>query len=299
MSEVKTARLNVASVIISKLKDYGQLTKFRLSLLVVFSSAIGFLIAADGHWQLPQLILFLAGGFLVTGASNALNQVIEKDFDRLMNRTMKRPLPDERMSVMEALLTAGIFAVGGLLIFLLYFNELAAILSALALLSYAFIYTPLKRFSSVAVFVGAIPGALPLLIGVVSATGTFTVIGIALFAIQFIWQFPHFWAIAWVSNDDYVRAGYHLLPSKEGRTKFSALQNVLYILALIPVSLVPAWLGLTGWISAIIVLLCGVVFLYQSFLLYKECSVSAARKLMFGSFFYLPIVQLALYFDRI
>lgn len=286
-------------MIIAKVKDYGQLVKFRLSLLVVFSSAIGFLIAANGNWQWPQLILLLIAGFLVTGSSNALNQVIEKDFDRLMDRTMNRPLPDNRMSVMEALLAAGIFAVGGLLIFLLYFNQLSAILSALALLTYAFIYTPLKRVSPIAVFVGAIPGALPLLIGVVSATGGITPMGIGLFFIQFMWQFPHFWAIAWVSNDDYVRAGYYLLPSKQGRTKFSALQIVLYILALIPVSLIPSWFGYTGWASAIIISLCGIVFLYQALLLYSECTVAAARKLMFGSFFYLPIVQLALYLDSI
>src|SRR5436190_10736412 len=154
MSEVRTEKLSAFTVIIEKVKDYGQLSKFRLSLLVVFSSLIGFLIAANGNWQWPQLILFLIAGFLVTASSNALNQVIEKDFDRLMNRTMKRPLPDDRMSVMEALLAAGIFAVGGLSIFLVYFNALAAILAALALLTYAFIYTPLKRFSSIAVFVG-------------------------------------------------------------------------------------------------------------------------------------------------
>ena len=299
MSEVRTEKLSITSVVISKMKDYGQLAKFRLSSLVVFSSFIGFLFGANGDWQWPQLILFLAGGFLVTASSNALNQVIEKDFDRLMNRTMKRPLPDERMSVMEALLTAGIFGVGGITIFLVYFNELSAILSALALLTYAFIYTPLKRFSSIAVFVGALPGALPPLIGVVSAAGTFTSMGLALFAIQFMWQFPHFWAVAWVAHDDYVKAGYHLLPSKGGRTKFSALQTVLYILALIPVSLVPAWFGLSGWISALIVLASGLAFLYQSLSLYKECTVPAARKLMFGSFFYLPIVLFALYLDRI
>src|ERR1043165_9751980 len=292
MSEVRTEKLSAAAVIVAKLKDYGQLAKFRLASLVVFSSSIGFLIAVNGAWQWSQLILFLVAGFLVTAASNALNQVIEKDFDRLMNRTMNRPLPADRMSVMEALLVAGIFAVGGLSIFLVYFNALSAILAALALLTYAFIYTPLKRFSSIAVFVGAIPGALQLLIGVVSATGTFTAIGVALFAIQFLWQFPHFWSIAWVSNDDYVRAGYHLLPSKEGRTKFSALQNVLYILALIPVSMIPLWLGMAGWFSALIVLLCGILFLYQSIMLYKECSVVVARRLMFGSFLYLPVVLL-------
>jgi len=299
MSEVRAAKLSVWSVILSKMKDYGQLAKFRLSSLVVFSSLIGFLFGANGDWQWSQLILFVMGGFLVTASSNALNQVFEKDYDRLMNRTMRRPLPDERMSITEALLTAGIFGVGGISIFLIYFNQLSAILSALALLTYAFIYTPMKRVSPAAVFVGALPGALPPLIGVVSASGTFTALGFALFAIQFMWQFPHFWAVAWVAHDDYVRAGYHLLPSREGRTKFSAMQTVLYILALIPVSLVPMWFGFTGWISAIIVLTCGIAFLYQSVSLYRECTIAAAKRLMFGSFFYLPIVLLALYIDRI
>lgn len=299
MSEVRTEKLSVSALFLSKMKDYGQLAKFRLSSLVVFSSLIGYLFAANGGWEWSQLILFLTGGFLVTASSNALNQVIEKEFDRLMNRTMKRPLPDERMSVMEALLTAGVFGVGGITIFLVYFNQLSAILSALALLTYAFIYTPLKRFSPIAVFVGALPGALPPLIGIVSAAGSITTLGLSLFAIQFLWQFPHFWAVAWVAYDDYVRAGYHLLPSRSGRTKFSALQTVFYIIALIPVSLVPAWFGFTGVVSAVVVLLCGLVFLFQALNLFRECTVPAARKLMFGSFFYLPVVLLALYLDRI
>jgi protoheme IX farnesyltransferase len=280
MSEVRTEKLSTASVIISKMKDYGQLAKFRLSSLVVFSSFIGFLFGAHGDWQWPQLILFLAGGFLVTASSNALNQVIEKDFDRLMNRTMKRPLPDERMSVMEALLTAGIFGVGGITIFLVYFNELSAILSALALLTYAFIYTPLKRFSSIAVFVGALPGALPPLIGVVSASGSFTSIGLALFAIQFMWQFPHFWAVAWVAYDDYVKAGYHLLPSKGGRTKFSALQTVLYILALIPVSLVPCLSQPAGEVYFGWALLLGSIQLMCAAGFFMQLSERAARRLL-------------------
>ena len=299
MSEIRTEKLSVSALILSKMKDYGQLAKFRLSSLVVFSSLIGYLFAANGGWEWSQLILFLTGGFLVTASSNALNQVIEKEFDRLMNRTMKRPLPDERMSVMEALLTAGVFGVGGITIFLVYFNQLSAILSALALLTYAFIYTPLKRFSPIAVFVGALPGALPPLIGIVSAAGSITTLGLSLFAIQFLWQFPHFWAVAWVAYDDYVRAGYHLLPSRSGRTKFSALQTVFYIIALIPVSLVPAWFGFTGVVSAVVELLCGLVFLFQALNLFRECTVPAARKLMFGSFFYLPVVLLALYLDRI
>ncbi|MCY7410888.1 MAG: heme o synthase [Chitinophagales bacterium] len=298
MSEIITAQLSLSKIISSKLKDYAQLFKFRLSSLVVFSAAIGFLMAANGNWSAPQFVLFCLAGFLVTASANALNQVIEKDYDLLMNRTMNRPLPQERMTIMEALLVAGIFGVGGISIFLIYFNPLAAIFSALSLLTYAFIYTPLKRFSSIAVFVGAIPGALPPLIGWVSVSGKVELFAVLLFGIQFLWQFPHFWAIAWVSYDDYIKAGYKLLPSSEGRNKYSAMQNILYILALIPMSLVPAYFGFTGIISAVIVMLCGIAFLYQAFLLFNECTIPAAKKLMFGSFFYLPIVQLALFLDR-
>ncbi|MEO6168887.1 MAG: protoheme IX farnesyltransferase, partial [Chitinophagales bacterium] len=186
-----------------------------------------------------------------------------------------------------------------IMLIVFYFNQLAALFSALALLSYAFIYTPLKRFSPIAVFVGAIPGALPPLIGWVAFTGHLSPVAFALFGIQFMWQFPHFWAIAWVGYDDYMKAGYKLLPSKEGRSKFSAIQIMFYALALIPVSLLPAVLGISGIVSAVIVLLCGIVFLTQTIILIRQCSIEAAKKLMFGSFFYLPIVQLAIYFDRI
>jgi protoheme IX farnesyltransferase len=299
MSDVKTTQFRLTQLISLKLRDYAQLFKFRLASLVVFSAAIGFLMAANGNWLMPQFILFCLAGFLVTASSNALNQVIEKDYDLLMTRTMNRPLPQERMTGMEALLVAGIFGVGGISIFLIYFNPLAAIFSALSLLTYAFIYTPLKRFSPIAVFVGAIPGALPPLIGWVSITGKIETFAILLFGIQFLWQFPHFWSIAWVSYDDYMKAGYKLLPSSEGRTKYSAIQNVFYILALIPMSLVPAWFGFTGFVSSFVVLAVGILFLFQAIKLYKECSITAARKLMFSSFFYLPIVQLALFLDRI
>ncbi len=294
-----TATVNIAQGISAKLKDYAALVKFRLSLLVVFSSGIGFLFAGYSsiNWFLFSMICL--GGFFTTAASNAINQVIEKDFDALMSRTQNRPLPTERMNSIEALLIAGISAVLGIGILWIYFNQLAALFAAVALISYAFIYTPLKRYSPVAVFIGAIPGALPPLIGYVAATDRLDQVALILFGIQFFWQFPHFWAIAWVAFDDYMKAGYRLLPSSEGRTKFSALQNIIYILVLIPISLVPFAIGLTGWLSAIIIFVTGLVFLYQSIQLYAECSVAAARRLMFGSFFYLPIVQLALLFDRI
>lgn len=299
MQQVKAEKFSAGTLVMSRVRDYAMLFKFRLSLLVVFSSGIGYLMAVQGTINWGAFWILVLGGFLTTAASNALNQVIEKDFDKLMKRTANRPLPTDRMSVMEALLVAGIAGVAGISILYFEFNAYAALFSAVALLSYAFIYTPLKRFSPVAVFVGAIPGALPVLIGWVSATGTVTYPVLMLFAIQFIWQFPHFWAIAWVGYDDYMKAGYKLLPSREGRTKASAMQNIIYILALIPISLLPYFFNQTGLVSAIIVSICGLLFLYQSINLFRHCDIPSAKKLMFGSFFYLPIVQLALYFDRI
>lgn len=277
-----------------KLKDYVLLTKVRLSSLVIFSSAIGYLVAPHTMIDWGKICWLLLGGFLTTAGSNALNQVIEKDYDKLMSRTADRPLPTGRMSVTEALLAAGICGVGGVLVLWYNFNVLTAFISAVALLSYAFIYTPLKRISPIAVFVGAIPGALPPVIGWVAATGSISQEAIILFAIQFIWQFPHFWAIAWVCYDDYKKAGFKLLPSKEGRNKFSALQNIIYILVLIPVSIIPMSMNMTGWIPTTFVLFAGVLFLIPAIRLYRECSMKAAKQLMFTSFIYLPIVQLAL-----
>ncbi len=299
MQQVKAVKYQAGALVMQRVRDYSMLFKFRLTTLVVFSSGIGFLMAQTGpiHWN--GFWLLILGGFMVTGASNALNQVIEKDFDRLMKRTENRPLPTGRMTTMEALLVAGLTGVAGITLLYLSFNALSALFSAVALLSYAFIYTPLKRFSPVAVFVGAIPGALPALIGWVSATGEVGTVGLFLFGIQFMWQFPHFWAIAWVAYDDYTRAGYKLLPSSEGRTRASALQNIIYIIALIPVSLLPFLFHKTGVVSAVIVVLAGIFFLYQAVNLFLRCDIPSAKKLMFGSFFYLPIVQLALYFDRI
>lgn len=282
-----------------KLKDYALLTKVRLAALVVFSSAIALAMASDGHASWLDIAMICLGGFLTTGASNALNQVIEKDFDLLMNRTMNRPLPQERMSVIEALLVAGVMGVGGIGLLWIYFNQLAALFAALALLSYAFIYTPMKRYSPVAVVVGAVPGALPPLIGWVAATGHLEMGALAMFAIQFVWQFPHFWAIAWVSHDDYTRAGYKLLPSAEGRNKSSALQTLIVTALILPVGFWPLYLGIAGWMSASVVTAAGLFFFLQSVELYRTCSTQAARRLMFGSFFYLPVVQLALYFDHL
>lgn len=283
----------------AKLEDYKQLVKLRLTSTVVFSAVIGFFLAASGPIDWFNLVLIGLAGFLITGSANALNEIIEKDYDKLMKRTANRPLPTNRMSTVEALLFAGLMGVAGIFILAYQFNYLAALIGALSLLSYAFIYTPLKRISSIAVFVGAIPGALPPMIGWVAYTGSITIEAFILFSIQFLWQFPHFWAIAWVSHDDYSKAGFQLLPSDGGRTKQSAFYNIVYILFLIPTSLLPYFMGFSGWVSAIIIVLVGLVFLIQAYRLFVTCENKAAVKLMLGSFVYLPVVLLALVFDKV
>lgn len=280
--------------IYSKLSDYAQLVKFRLSFTVVFSSVIAFSIAAGSSLLFSELVLLFLGGFLITGASNALNQVFEKDYDRLMTRTMNRPLAQGRMTVPEATLAAGLMAAVGITILAYYFNTLSAVLGAVSLILYAFVYTPLKRISPVAVFVGAIPGAMPPLIGWVAATGAFSLDAYIITSIQFLWQFPHFWAIGWLAHDDYIKAGYKLLPSKGGRDQFTALQCIIYILLLIPVSLLLVKTGLIHWSMGLVVFSAGLFFLYMAMHLYKRCTVKAARNLMFASIFYLPVVLLAI-----
>ncbi|MBK8488793.1 MAG: protoheme IX farnesyltransferase [Bacteroidetes bacterium] len=280
----------------SKVTDYLLLVKFRLSFIVVFSAGIGYVFAGgDMHY----FGLFLLAGFLITAASNALNQIIEVETDKLMGRTANRPLPAGRMQSTEAIIAAGTMGISGIVLMWILFNPISALLGALSLLSYAFIYTPIKRISPLAVFVGAFPGAVPPLIGWAAATGSIGEMAIILFVIQFMWQFPHFWAIAWVAFDDYKRAGFQLLPTVSGQSKASAFHVLMYTIFLIPISLIPFLSGFTGSVSAIIIALTGLGFLYQAIQLYKSCDVKSARKLMFGSFLYLPIVLIALFFDRI
>lgn len=282
-----------------KLKDYSELVKLRLNLLVVFSSAISYAMAASGHINWMQLGMLSLGGFLVVGASNGLNQIIEKDFDKLMIRTANRPVATHRMSVPEAAISSALMGIAGVLILGLFLNQVSAVLAFAALISYAFLYTPLKRISPISVFVGAFPGAIPPMLGWVAVTGTIGVEAVILFLIQFFWQFPHFWSIAWVLDDDYKRAGFKMLPSKDGRDKKSALQNLSFTLVLIPLSFIPAMYHMTGTVSIYILLASGLVLLYQSYRLFKTCSIADAKRLMFASFLYLPVVQLALFFDKI
>ena len=294
--ETSISKSGLIRVIAAKLRDYQLLVKFRLSFIVVFSAGIGYLFAGGVQ---SQFLLFLLGGFFITAASNALNQIIESDTDRLMSRTADRPLAASRMQNTEAIIAAGIMAISGIAILWIFFNTLSALLGALSLISYAFIYTPMKKISPIAVFIGAFPGAMPPLIGFAAAIGQINDLAVLLFAVQFVWQFPHFWAIAWVSCEDYAKAGFHLLPSVDGRSKTTATHIVIYTLLLLPVSLILYFMGYTGMISAIIVTITGLFFLYQAIQLYRSCETKDARKLMFGSFLYLPIVLIALLIDKL
>lgn len=290
--------LTGSSLIAAKGRAYVQLLKPRLSLLVAFSCAFGFVLAS-ANTNLITLTMLFVGGILLSGASVAINQIMEKDYDKVMSRTMNRPMPTERLSLREAIIFSIICTILSLSILAAYTNILTVALSVLSMLLYCFAYTPLKRVGSIAVFVGAIPGALPPLLGWVAATGRISYEALLIFGIQFIWQFPHFWAIAWVADEDYKKAGFKLLPLGGQKDLNTAIQIMIYTLALLPLGLLPAVFGLTGIHSAFIVTICGVLFLAQTFSLMKTISRESAKRIMFGSFLYLPIVQIALLLDKL
>jgi len=284
----------------NRLKDYLQLIKPSLSIMVVFSSVISYLLApnvVDYDWQM--ILLLFAGGMLVTGSANAINQVVEKDTDALMKRTAKRPVAAGRMGVAEGWAFAIVCGIAGVLILGYFFNWLSAGLAAFSLFLYAFIYTPLKKINAIAVLIGAFPGAMPCLIGWAAGANELSLGGWVLFAIQFLWQFPHFWAIAWVAHKDYSNAGFKLLPSEQGPTKYTALQTIVYSLLMIPVGMIPYYIGMSGMTSLIIVMLTNLFLVMQCFRLYKEMSVKAARRVMFSSYIHLPVVLLALLMDKV
>lgn len=280
-----------------KVRDIGLLTKVRLALVVVISAVAGYFMG-PGEFSLIQLMLLIVGGFLVTGASNAFNQAIEHNLDRLMDRTRERPIPAGRMSVIESIAIASVFAIAGI-VCLAMINWLSAVLGFLALFVYVAIYTPLKQITPWAVFVGAFPGAIPPMLGYIAASGSFGLEPGILFVVQFIWQFPHFWAIAWVVDEDYAKAGFSLLPSTGRKDKSSAFQILLYSLFLIPASLLPWMFEMTGNWSAVPVVMLGVAFAYLAFRLMRTCERRDARILMFASFIYLPLVQLLYVIDKI
>jgi len=280
---------------------------------VVFSASISFLIGSKiqvDRAVIPGIewtnwFILIGGGFLVTAAANCFNEVIEVDLDKLMTRTKDRPMPAGRMTTGQGLVSGLIMAMAGTWL-LGKLNLETGLLSVFSILLYAFAYTPLKRKSPIAVFVGAIPGAFPALIGYLAAIGHSPVgyvprdyqIAIVLFAIQFVWQFPHFWSIAWVLDDDYKKAGFRLLPTRK-RDQTTAVIAFISTLILIPVSLLPTFLGFGGYYIAAVSIIAGLLFSYYAYQLMVKLDLPSARKMMFCSFFYIPLVQLVLLFDFI
>ncbi len=300
--ENKTINNSTSFALVSKVKDYFQLIKFTLSFMVVFSTVVSFLIAPNEQVyvrdKIISVLLLFVSGMLITGSANAINQVLEKKSDGLMQRTAKRPVASGRMSVNEAGVFAFIAGAIGVFMMWKYFNFQSAMVGLFSLFLYGFIYTPLKKVNSVSVLVGAIPGALPCLIGWVAATDDFGVGGWVLFGIQFLWQFPHFWAIAWLAHKDYTTAGFKLLPADKGPTKFTAMQSIIYSALMIPMGFLPYYTGVSGITSMWILLGCNVWMVYVSVLLFVKMDAKSARRVMFSSYFYLMIVLLALFANR-
>lgn len=283
-----------------RLKAYYDLLKFRLSALVTFSAVFGFILGhTSPNFSWAGLAGLVFGGFLISGASGAANEILERDLDKLMKRTQGRPLPMNVISLLEAQWFTLVTALTGVGMLWFFTNPLTTYLGILSMILYVFVYTPLKRVGPVAVLVGAIPGAMPPLLGWVAATGAITYEAMIIFGIQFVWQFPHFWAIAWVSDDDYKRAGFKLLPLGGKKDLNTAIQIMIYTLFLLPLGLLPTYFGLTGINSGIVATICGVLFLAQTFSLMKDCSRKSALRIMFGSFLYLPIVQIAYLLDKV
>ena len=292
------AHINSSKVTLgSKINNYVVLTKLRLSSLVVFSAAIGYLIGKTTFVWLDFIYLII-GGFLVTGSSNGFNQVIEIDTDKKMKRTKNRPLVTGAMSKLEGIIVSSLFGIIGLIL-LYQINLLSCVLGLFALFSYVVIYTPMKKISPLAVFVGAFPGSVPPMLGYVAASGAFELEAGMLFLVQFMWQFPHFWSIAWKLDADYKSAGFKMLPSHFGKTKSSAFQIFLYSLFLIQTSWGLWATEITGVFSAIVASVLSIALCIPACKLYKTLEDKFALQLMFGSFIYLPLVLILYLIDKI
>lgn len=282
--------------------DFKEITKAGLAISVLFSSIAGYLLGVNDEnpFQWSVLLVLSIGGYCMVGASNAFNQVIEKDIDSLMDRTKNRPVPSGRMSPTMALIVASLLTVIG--IALLYtINAKSAMFAAISIFLYTSIYTPLKTVTSLSVFVGAFPGAIPFMLGWVAATGDFGIEAGTLFLIQFFWQFPHFWSIGWFLYEDYEKAGIFMLPTGK-KDKGTALQIILYTVWLIIASLLPV-LGYTGQlfitpIAAVLVFLLGLWMLFYAIRLYQLRTAKAARTLMLVSVSYISLLQIVLIVDK-
>ncbi|MFY7739881.1 MAG: heme o synthase [Flavobacterium sp.] len=283
-------------------RDFKEITKSGLAISVLFSSIAGYLLGFDeSHpFSWTTLIMLIIGGYCMVGASNAFNQVIEKDLDALMDRTKNRPVPAGRMSPNIALFVASLLTIIGLILLYLI-NPKTAMFGAISIFLYTSAYTPLKTVTPLSVFVGAIPGAIPFMLGWVAATGNFGIEAGTLFMIQFFWQFPHFWAIGWFLYEDYEKAGFFMLPTGQRDTK-TATQIILYTFWLIVASLLPC-LGFTGQffispIAAVLVFLLGLWMLIYAFKLYKQRTPKAARVLMLVSVSYITLLQIIYITDK-
>jgi len=281
------------------LNDFKQLTKFGLSLSVVFSSLAGYLLAVDTiNYQ--TLLVLVIGGYCMVGASNAFNQIIEKEPDALMKRTMDRPIPTGRISVSNGMIIAVTLTVIGIIL-LFTINAKTALFGAISIFLYTSAYTPLKPVTPLSVFVGAIPGAIPFMLGWVAATNQFGIEAGVLFMIQFFWQFPHFWAIGWLQFDEYKKAGFNLMPTGEKNQKASRLV-IIYTIFMLLISIVPVF-RVTGELyllpfSAVLIFMLGVVMLYFGIKLHKEQTDVMARKLMLSSVLYITLIQIIFVIDK-
>lgn len=286
-------------MLVARTKDYSMLLKPNLSFMVVFSSVIGYLLAPGISFDWINVLVLFTGGILVTGGANTINQVLEREGDKLMERTRNRPIPQERISVAEGWMVAGVAGITGAMLLGYYFNPLTGLLSFISLVLYGFAYTPMKRVHPVAVLIGAIPGALPPLLGWVAATGSLGIGGWVLFLIQFFWQFPHYWAIAWVGYDEYKKAGISMLPSQERTSKFTAIQCMFYSIVLVPIALVPRYVGITGNIGTWVMIFCGALYFAATVAFFVKNDFKSAKRVMFASFIYLPVTLLALVLDKL
>jgi len=291
--------VHLLAVLGQKIKDYQQLVKFNLSLLVVFSSVIGYLIIPEIAFNLVNVFMLFLGGFLVTAAANATNQLLEKEEDKLMKRTLDRPIAAGRMGSSEAILFICASLLLGFAILFIQFTPIAAYLSLVSYVLYAFVYTPLKKKTSLSVLVGAIPGSLPCVIGWAAGTGSISMPEAwVLFAFQFFWQFPHFWAIAWVGHEDYKKAGMKMLPQETKESRYTAFQSVFYSSILLPLAVLPKILGLTSWVGTIILGIAAIAFMWFAIQFFKGNNDTKARKLMFASFVYLPVILFTFLIDK-
>lgn len=296
-NQVKSAQ--VSGGMGQSIRDFGLLVKFKLTLLVLFSAVMSYAIVGKGQVTWAGMILLTLGGFFVTGAANALNQVLERDYDRLMARTANRPVVTGRMSVSTAVLSAGLMALLGISL-LSVFNPLTGFLGTLSMMSYAFVYTPMKRTTPLSVLVGAIPGALPLIIGCVAYEGYISSTAFMLFTLQFLWQFPHFWAVAWVADEDYKKAGFYLLPSKNGeKDKTTGLLSFVFCLLMVGNATAGYWMGEIGLVAMLILNALNLYWAWYCWKLFKTCSGAAARKQMFISFMHLPLSLIVILLDRL